>query len=255
MIADFPDTAVILAAGQGTRLLPYTKDHPKCMLPFDGVPLISLQIRCFLMCGIERIVVVTGYGSEVVEDWLGDSVEYVHNADFQTTSSMYSLWLGLSKVDKGCFILNSDVLFHPEILRRLATDPHSEALAMDFDAHLNEEEMKVKVEGSRVVALSKSLRDGHGENVGLLKFSAYGKQRLQETIGLLLEQGFRKEMVPFAVDRLAAEMYIEAVPVAGLPWIEIDFPEDYERALNEIFPRIRGDIAGFEVDRRWPKYP
>lgn len=251
MVAGFPDTAIILAAGQGTRLLPYTKDQPKCMLMFGGVPLISIQIQCFRMFGIERIIVVTGYKSGVVEGWLKDSVEYVHNPDFSTTSSMYSLWLGLSKVEDGCFILNSDVLFHPEILHRLATASNPEALAMDFDAHLNEEEMKVKVEGRRVVALSKSLRDGHGENVGLLKFSSYGKERLKRTVEDLLEQGFKKEMVPFAVSRLAGEMYIEAVPVSGLPWIEIDFPEDYKRALNEVFPRIREHIGVF----KWQKSP
>lgn len=236
---NYPNTAVILAAGQGTRLFPYTKDRPKCMLMFGDVPLIELQVRSFRMCGISNIIVVTGYRSDLIESYLRSGVTYVHNKNFAMTSSMYSLWLALNRVEDGCFVLNSDVLFHPEILRNLVMSSYPNVLSIDFEAYLNEEEMKVKVNGRRVIALSKSLHNGDGENVGLLKFDSNGVSRLFHIIDDSVKEGFIKEMVPYAVNKLAKDIHIEAVSVDGLPWIEIDFPEDYKKAVQEVFPRIQ----------------
>ncbi|MEJ5301619.1 MAG: phosphocholine cytidylyltransferase family protein [Thermodesulforhabdaceae bacterium] len=234
--------AVILAAGQGKRLLPYTKDRPKCLLDFGGRTLIEIQLAAFESCGIKDVTVVVGYKSERVREILGNRVVYVENEEYENTSSMYSLWLARETGYQGCIVLNSDVLFHPDILRKLLACESPNALAMDFHANLNEEEMKVRVEGKRVSGLSKAFKDADGENVGMLKFDAAGWDILMNTIEKLLAQGHLKEMVPFAVDTIASGCFIEAVPVERLPWIEIDFPEDYEKAIREIYPVIEANL-------------
>ena len=117
--SQYPTTAIILAAGQGTRLLPYTIDKPKCMLTFENLTLIEIQIKVFRAYGVKNIVVVTGYKGVLVENLLGRSVKYIYNERYEETSSMYSLWLARRDAMKGCFVLNSDVLFHPEILKNL----------------------------------------------------------------------------------------------------------------------------------------
>ncbi len=243
--SQYPTTAIILAAGQGTRLLPYTIDKPKCMLTFENLTLIEIQIKVFRAHGVENIVVVTGYKGILVENLLGRSVKYIYNERYEETSSMYSLWLARGDAMKGCFVLNSDVLFHPEILKNLIESSSPNALAMDFDSVLNEEEMKVKVRNGRVVSLSKSFKDADGENVGLLKFDDVGMGMIFETIERFINEGNLKLMVPSAVDAVAKKLFIEAVPVNGLPWIEIDFPEDYQKASLEIFPKIKETCPSF----------
>lgn len=232
------EKAIILAAGQGRRLLPYTQDRPKCLLDFGDRTLIEIQIAAFRSCGIEDVTVVVGYRGDRVRERLGDQVRYVENNRYDNTSSMYSLWLAGKGFQENCIVLNSDVLFHPGILRKLLSSKSPNALAMDFDAHLNEEEMKVLVEGNRVKGLSKSFTRADGENVGMLKFDKNGLKMLIETIEFFLGQGYFEEMVPFAVNAMSSKCFIEAVSVDRLPWIEIDFPEDYERALREIYPAV-----------------
>ncbi len=234
-----PEKAIILAAGQGKRLLPYTERHPKCLLPFEDTTLIEMQIRSLQRFQIHEITVVVGYKGGLVRERLGDAVRYVENDRYEETSSMYSLWLAREEARGGCMVLNSDVLFHPLVVGKLVACESGSALAMDFQASLNEEEMKVKVEGRRVKGLSKSFTVADGENVGMLKFDERGVEVLLSTIEHLLALGHLREMVPFAVHTMASRYFIEAVSVEGLPWIEIDFPGDYEKARREIYPVVK----------------
>ena len=231
--------AIILAAGQGTRLLPYTKDRPKCLLKVGGKTILEHQVDALCAHGVDRITVVVGYLAERVREALGARAQYIDNTCYTTTSSMYSLWLAREAAADGCLILNSDVLFHADILRALLASPHADAIAVDFDAVMAEEETKVLVTDGRVQALSKALPRGDGENVGMLKFSATGAKALFQTIESRLDQGHVMEMAPFAVNALAPHHAIAAVSVNSLPWLEIDFPEDYQRACEVIYPAIR----------------
>jgi len=230
--------AIILAAGQGRRLWPFTKDRPKCLLDIGGRSIIEHQVDMLVTHGIERITVVTGYMGAKVRDVLGSRVDYRENAAFESTSSMYSLWLAKDATANGFLVINSDVLFHGGILRSLLESPHGDALAIDFESVLAEEEMKVEVRNGRVLALGKQLAHGDGENVGMIKFTAEGSRVLFAKVEELLRQNHRQVMVPFAVNAVAPSYPLVAVPVQGLPWIEIDFPEDYERARDIIYPAI-----------------
>jgi choline kinase len=230
--------AIILAAGQGLRLWPYTQDRPKCLLDIAGKPLLQHQVDALRAQGIARITVVIGYCGHTIRDTFGQQVQYIENAQFADTSSMYSLWLARQVALAGCLILNADVLFHPGILRALLRAPSPDALAVDFDAVLAEEETKVLVSGARVWALSKTLPRGDAENVGMIKLGARGSQVLFAKIEALLAQDHRQEMVPYALNAIAPTYVLTPVAVQGLPWIEIDFPADYQRACAVIYPAI-----------------
>lgn len=231
--------AVILAAGQGRRLLPYTEDRPKCLIEVGGKTLVEHQVEALRAQGIDNITVVVGYLGHNVQHVLGGRAQYIENEQFVTTSSMYSLWLAREAALEGCVILNSDVLFHVGILQALLESPYPDALAVDFEAVLAEEETKVQVSNERVQALGKALPYGDGENVGMLKFSVEGSRALFGKIQQLLHRNHQREMVPFAVDALAADRFVAAVSVQNLPWLEIDFPEDYQRARERVYPAIR----------------
>jgi choline kinase len=230
--------AVILAAGQGKRLLPLTLGRPKCLLEVGGKSILEHQVDALLAAGIASITVVTGYLGHKVRDRLGERVYYRDNPLFVETSSMYSLWLARGEFTGELVVMNSDVLFHPGILAALLACPQEDALAVDFEARLAEEETKVVVRDGRVRALGKDLPSGDGENVGMLRFSATGWRVLFDHIEALLAAGHRGVMVPHAVNAMAPGYPLAAVAVGGLPWIEIDFPEDYRRALEVVYPAI-----------------
>jgi choline kinase len=237
--------AVILAAGQGRRLWPFTQNVPKSLLDVGGESILECQVRALRSSKIDRITIVVGHRGDRIRTLLGDTVSYVENPDYLDTSSMYSLWLARDslRAQRGFLVLNSDVLFHIGILHAVLDSPFKDALAVDFDAALNEEAMKVVVRDRRVMALGKELTGGHGENVGMVKVSAETNPILFSTIESLLESEKRQAMVPDAVAAIAQSCPIYAVPVDGLPWIEIDFPEDYRWARDRVYPALLTDMS------------
>jgi len=230
--------AIILAAGQGRRLLPYTSNLPKCLLDIGGKTILERQVEALRSVGVSEVSVVIGYLGAKIREALGEEVSYIENSRFADTSSMYSLWLAREVAGEGFLVLNSDVLFHIGILRLLLESPHADALAVDLNSTLAEEEMKVRVRNGRVLALGKELRDGDAENLGIAKFSAAGSRVLFARIREILDQDLWNVMVPYAVNAIAHEYPLAAVAVRDLPWIEIDFPEDYLRAREVIYPAI-----------------
>jgi choline kinase len=117
-------TAVLLAAGLGSRLAPFTDAVPKCMVPVTGVPILGRLVRCLDRLGFERLVVVTGYKSHVIRDYLGEtfgaiSIDYVVSPVFETTNNIYSLWLARDLIDEAFLLVESDLVFDQELLEPL----------------------------------------------------------------------------------------------------------------------------------------
>ena len=233
-------TAIILAAGRGRRLGSLTADRPKCLLEVGGATLIEHQLQALRAEGIEKVVAVVGYQAEAIRKQINGRAQCLVNQQHASTNSLYSLWLAREAARPGFLLLNADVLFAPEILRRLLNSPHPNALAVERRAQFEPEEMKVELEGDRVRALSKELEPGraHAENIGVVKFSPEGARVLLRTMEELLAQGAEREFCPYAFNALAPQYPLQAVPIDGLPWIEIDFVDDLRRAREEVWPAI-----------------
>lgn len=232
--------AIILAAGRGRRLGACTNDRPKCLLQVGERTLIEHQLEALESCGLNRVFVVVGYNAAAVKAKLGSTVEYVTNARHAETNSLYSLWLAREQARQGFVLLNADVLFDPEVLRRLLDSSHPDALAVERRDHFGREEMKVSLTGDRILALSKELdvSRAHAENLGVLKFSAAGAQVLFAQMEKLLASGAERKFCPFAFDAIAPHHPLHAVLVDGLPWTEIDFVEDLRCAREQVWPAI-----------------
>lgn len=242
-----PTTAILLAAGCSRRLGALTETRPKCLLEVGGRSLIEHQLDAMRAAGVERFVIVTGYLADKVRATCGhQDVEYVQNDDYATTNSLYSLGLALARGAGGFVLTNADVLFDPELLIRLLRAPGPDALLFEPGEALGDEEMKVRVSPQGTVeAMAKSLPAGgyHGENLGVLKFSADAHARLTPIVDALLAENQANAWAPKAFDRLSQEHPIQAISSRGLPWIEIDFPEDLARAREVVWPRIRARQA------------
>ena len=246
--------AVILAAGRGSRLNGYVHDGPKALLRVGHASLLQRQIRALREAGVPDIVVVVGCEAELVRQHCGDGITYVENPDFADTNSLYSLWMARALLSEGCVVLNCDVLFHPQLLSDLLTARHEAALMLAYrqpdDPPLGDEEMKVKVRCGRVVDMSKVMdpRDADGENVGVLRFDASAVQTLVEKLDGIVAAGGRRDWAPRAFAAFAAERPLYAIGTRGYPWTEIDFPEDYERALRDVLPQIDGASPPVQFD-------
>lgn len=233
--------AIILAAGKGTRL-DGAAVKPKCLVDVGGSTLLHRQIDTLRSLDVTKIVVVVGFGADSIREECDDEISFVENAKFAETSSLYSLWLAREHMLDGFVVLNSDVLFHPQMLADLLESKHADALLIsDSDPNpLGDEEMKIKVRDHLVTDISKEIDplDADGENVGIVKFSASGAKVLVQYMDELIANGGTKEWAPRAFLEYARHHPLHALSTGGLPWIEIDFPQDYQRAVSEIFPQI-----------------
>jgi choline kinase len=240
--------AIILAAGKGTRL-DGAAVKPKCLVEIGGSTLLHRQIQTLRSLNITNIVVVIGFAADSIRKECGDDISFVENIHFAETSSLYSLWLAREHLTDGFVVLNSDVLFHPQMLADLLESERADALLIS-DAEkeknqLGEEEMKVKVSEDLVVDISKDIDpvEADGENVGIVKFGSSGSALLLEYMNAVIASGSLKDWAPRAFREFALHHSLYALSTRGLPWIEIDFPEDYQRAVNEIFPKIESQAG------------
>jgi choline kinase len=238
---------IILAAGKGSRLNGTAGDKPKCLLELGGMTLLERQIRSLHLVGVEDIAVVVGCQADRVQARCGNQVSYVENSRYAETNSMYSLWTARALLRDGFVVLNCDVLFHPVLLSDLLSSRHPDALLLAYQQPhqppLGEEEMKVKVRRGRVVDMSKTMdpAEADGENLGIVKFGAEGARRLVGVMDGLVAAGELRAWAPQAFLEFARVQPLFALGTRGFPWIEIDFPEDYRRAVREILPELDTD--------------
>lgn len=238
---------IILAAGRGARLTGGNNDMPKCLVSLGGETLLSRNIRLLRGAGIDDIAVVIGCAADTVRRTC-QGVQFVENARYAQTNSLYSLWLARPLLGDGFVVMNCDVLAHPQIVADLLTARHEDALLIAYrDQHTTygDEEMKVRVSGGRVVDISKTMdpAEADGENLGIVKFGATGARVLIEEMDALVAGGDHKAWVPRAFKAFAGRRPLHAVGTRGFPWTEIDFPEDYRRAVEVVLPQIERDLS------------
>jgi choline kinase len=239
----FEMRGVILAAGKGARLNGTAADRPKCLVDVGGVSLLRRQIDALRAAGIRDLVVVAGCQADRVRREAGTGVTIVENPRFGETNSLYSLWLARGHLAPGFIVLNCDVLFHPRLLDDLLTARYEDALLVaprESSTAYGSEEMKVAIRAGRVIAISKSLdpTDADGENLGIVRFGPAGARLLVDILDRTIAAGRVRDWAPYAFERFAAVRPLYAIGTRGLPWIEIDFPEDYRRAVDEVLPLV-----------------
>jgi choline kinase len=247
---------IILAAGKGSRLNGTIGDKPKCLLRVGGKTLVERQIEALKAVGITDIAVVVGCQADHVRRTCGARITYVENSRFAQTNSLYSLWLARPLLYDGFVVMNCDVLFHPQMLSDLVTSRHEDALLIayqdDDGGPLGDEEMKITVRRGRVTDIAKTLSPdkADGENVGIVKFGRDGARLLANLLEQRVVSGGLRDWAPKAFGDFARVRPLHAIGTRGYPWTEIDFPEDYERAVRDILPAIEGEDIIYSGDVR-----
>lgn len=226
-----------------------TEDRPKCLVDVGGRTILESCLDNLEFGGIDEVVLVTGYRSELVErlalDRCRTRVTFVRNEDYARTNTAVSLNRALKRMDSDFVLVNGDVLFDRGILDDLLRDPACNCLAVDPDADLDGEEVKVIVRDGRVEKVGKDANPSLslGEAIGLNKIgrglvpelvAIYDGMENRGEVGHYFEKGF-----DVICGRGGADGRAFGVCLTGRrPWVEIDTLEDYEYAVREIAPRL-----------------
>lgn len=236
--------AVILAAGIASRLRPLTDHTPKCLLKIGDKCLLERAIEGILANGIREIVLVTGYLQEQIVSFVekkfpDTDISFIYNEKYASTNNIYSLWLAKEKVlNEEVLLLDSDILFDPEVVWAVLQSPEANSLALDVHP-LTEEEMKVVPDAyNRVKAISKTcpVQEAVGESIGIEKMSAdYINALYEELDRMILEEGLTGIFYEAAFERLiAGGKTFGIVPTQGLFSMELDTVEDFTAAKHKI---------------------
>jgi choline kinase len=231
--------ALILSAGQGSRLLPLTADRPKCLVEIGGRPLLDWQISALAELGVEDISVVVGFRADAVDYHLKDiarpgvSVRTVYNPFYKVAENIGSCWLARHDWDRDFILLNGDVVFEPAVAAKLmAHDGGPVTVTVDHPPSYDADDMKVRIEGGRLTAIGKTLSVDavDGESIGMMGFRGKGPALFAAALdeAMRLPEGIAW-WYTHVIDRLARRGHVDTVSIDGLGWGEVDFPHDLER--------------------------
>jgi choline kinase len=232
--------AIILSAGQGSRLLPHTENLPKCLLDLCGRSMLEWQLSGLAAAGVREAVVVTGFRADLVEQSLerivpaGMRVRPFFNPFYKVADNLASCWLVRGELAGPSLILNGDTLFEPAVARRLLEAPPAPiTVTIDRKPAYDEDDMKVVTAAERLKAIGKKLpmAEVTGESIGFLRFEPTGAAAFVAELerALRTREGTGLWYLS-AIHRLAhAGTDVRVASIEGLEWGELDFPEDLMR--------------------------
>lgn len=240
-------TAIILAAGVARRLAPLTDHTQKSLLPVGGRPMLARMLEALQAVGVRRAVIVVGHCADQVRALAasapaGLEVECVHNPAYQQGSVLSLLAARHVILREPTLIMDADVVFPREFLRRLVASPAPNALLIDRGFADTGEEVKIYTERDQVIALGKKVMpkawDLVGEGIGFFKCGVAAGPDLVRLLEQVSEESRGLCEYEDALHLIVSRHPVAAVDVTGLPWTEVDFVEDLRRADAEVFPRI-----------------
>jgi choline kinase len=233
---------LVLAAGAGRRLRPYTDTLPKALVPVDGdTTIMDISLRNLAAAGLGEVTIVVGYRAGAVEERVpafqekyGVKISLVHNDKAEEWNNAYSLWLARDHFAQGALMVNGDTV-HPVSIEQtlLANRGPSILLAVDTLKKLGDEEMKTVFSADgRLARITKLMEPGeaHGEYIGANIIEASAASALADALkatferdpNLYYEDGFQEY-----ADRGGE---VRFAPIGEVDWVEVDNHDDLTKA-------------------------
>ena len=238
------ENAILLSAGQGSRLLPLTAERPKCLIEFSGRSLIGWQIEMLARGGVKRIDVVTGFMTDLVDAHLAahtdPRVEIVthFNPFYKVADNLGSCWVVRDRMVDDFLILNGDTLVSEEIVARVQDGSDWPiAVTVDVKPTYDSDDMTVQREGAeakgRLRRIGKTLDadQANAESIGFLAFRGEGPALFREAVrnAMRRHDGVQHWYLK-VIDTLADTGKVGTVSIQGLGWAEVDYLNDIEAA-------------------------
>jgi choline kinase len=246
--------AIILSAGQGSRLGHLVDDRPKCLIDFGGRTLLDRQLDTLEANGVDEAVVVTGFHDELVDAAIaartsGLKVRTVFNPFYKVADNTGSLFMAREELAGDCLVWNGDTLVSNALMARVVANRQPGiCVTIDRKEGYDDDDMKVIVDDAgRLRAIGKRISEGvNGESIGLLAFRQGGAERFREAIERAMRTSEGTTIWYLRViHHLAQNGEVATLDIQGEEWGEVDFPPDVEaaRALVKRWDRAQGAAA------------
>ncbi len=242
----------MMAAGVGSRLGVGDEGRPKVMLQFFGKTLLQRHLEILRAQGFDDLTIVVGHQADVIRQEIqrlgaADWVETCFNHDYRS-SSLLSLWClrDVFAAGEPVIYLDADVLYDHRLMHHLVGSPWPSAVLIDRDLELEDEPLKVCIEDGIIVDFHKQIRaisyDDVAEWIGFARFSERTARGLVDATRHYVDAGktdriYEEPMRDVILSAPPGEFGVE--DVTGLPWTEIDFPEDLVYAREHILPQLQ----------------
>ena len=243
--------SLMLAAGLGRRLYgDENSELPKALLTFGEESLLCRHITILRECGVEELSIVVGHRSE---DIISEAkrvappnfVKFIYNPRYRE-GPIFSLECGAEVLRAGNSIIfmDADTLYHPNILHRLVESSHNTCFVLDREFQSTDDFVKVCLREGQVVDFGKNLSGSYdlvGEWPGFMKMSPDIAKKVANEADQIISSGD----VEGAYERaIQAVLHNETIgtfgfeDITGIPWIEIDYESDLEKAVSQILPKV-----------------
>jgi len=231
--------AIILSAGQGSRLGHMVDDRPKCLIDFNGRTLLDRQLDTLEANGVNEAVVVTGFHDELVNEAIGrrsggPNVRTIYNPFYKVADNTGSLFMARDELAGECLVWNGDTLVSRTLMERvLANSQRGICVTIDRKDSYDEDDMKVVEDGARLKAIGKRLplEKVNAESIGLLAFRGGGAELFREAIDRAIRTPEGTTIWYLRViHQIAQSGEVWTFDIKGEEWGEVDFAADVENA-------------------------
>ncbi len=245
--------AIILSAGQGSRLGHMVDGRPKCLIEFSGRTLLDRQLDTLEANGVEEAVVVTGFHDELVNEAIakrtgGPRVRTIFNPFYKVADNTGSLYMAREELSGDCLVWNGDTLVSRALMAKVVGNDRSGiCVTIDRKPGYDDDDMKVVAgEEGRLRAIGKRISEGvNAESIGLLAFRSGGAEQFRDAIERAMRTSEGTTIWYLRViHTLAQTGEVWTLDINGEQWGEVDFPADVEAAQQLT---ARWDAAGEAV--------
>lgn len=226
-----------MAAGKGNRISSISNDLPKSFLEINGKRIFDHQINCLRKAGVEEIIVVVGYKADLfMEAYSETDITFIVNPFYERCNVLGSLWFALKHLNEGFYFLHADVYFDKSIFFDLKNDDRDCVLCVEPKITI-EEEMKVRILNNNIIEINKEMdcKSAFGEFTGIAKIKSKASKFISSAIKNRIEKmGSLDSFFEMAIQDCIDEnlITVDYIDIGDRVSIEIDFPEDYKKALD-----------------------
>ena len=237
-------TALLLAAGTGSRLFPLTQNSPKCLTLVNDKSILERLVINLKSQGFKRLVIVTGHEQECIVNFLGEksgniSIEYVYSPLYRTTNNIYSLWMARHIINEPFVLFESDLVLNSTLLDKMVY-PDRMAIAL-MQPWLNGTTVSID-KANRVTKFQKGTTDSYTDirykTVNIYSFSLLSWQSIIKRLNQYISEGkvncYYETVFSEMIDN--ESLTLESVSFDHKPWYEIDTIKDLDEA-ELLFPK------------------
>ena len=236
-------TALLLAAGTGSRLFPLTQKSPKCLTLVNETSILERLIKSLNQHGFKRLVVVTGHLEDCIRDFLKTragniKIEYVFSPLYKTTNNIYSLWMARKIINEPFMLIESDLIFEPSLLTEML---YPDRIAISrMKPWLNGSTVTLN-QSNKVDAFHSDAINGFDEirykTVNIYSLSVSSWYRVIEKLNQYILAGRVNDYYEAVFKQMVTEksLSLQAVHFDHQPWYEVDTIEDLASA-EKLFP-------------------